>query len=1488
MPQLTLSTGFDVNYYLAQVGADYYLTAAGEPPGIWMGTAAEAMGLRGEVDPDVMRALYHEGVAPDGTRIAARPQCKTGTARISASVQRAQDRIDAAVAALGRLAMPEEIRAIKHREMSKVRHSVPFYDFTLSAEKSVSVLWAGYRAAARRARDEHDEAGAARNEAMASAIEQALMETAAEHIKMLEQHAYVRTGHHSATSGQWRDARGLVVVPFLQHDNREHEPNLHVQMVVLNRAQRADGADEKWRALDGAPFWAELLGLAALDSVIFAQKLTDLGIPLVQQADGNGADVGGVTQDTMDAFSTRTAGIEKQLAKQLAEYESEHGHAPARRELFAMRKRVTLATRKAKAPGAPAGPQTEQERAEAAQQVLADWMAKAEASQVQALESLPETVAGYEREHGPSELPSGSERARIIRIGVAEVQRQNASWTRGKLLWELRRALKTVFPAGTDAKAYLETLADEALGGPAARPLGDDPDRPGPVSSGAPEIIRIAPVADVVDTTALDHRRDGTSVYRRPGEARYVTKPHLNAEEWLLRTAAQRVPQRVTQEQAEQAVAGTELDYHQRLAVVGMLASTRFVECLVAPAGTGKTRTMAAFARAWISLTGCRVIGLTTSENAARVLAGEGMTECYNIAQFLGRIKGSDRTRGHVPLYPGDVVVIDESSQVSTADLVSIRRIADKCGAQVKMVGDTEQLGGVEAGGIFRLTAAEHGHWSLYDVRRFTRAWERDASLKMRMGDVMALAEYSARGHVRHGAQDRMYDEAVDAWFADFTHGRPALLLAGTNAEAAQLARLARERLAEHGEISGADEVTLADGNAAGVGDLVRARLNTKIDVDGQALSNRDTIRITGWAGTGRSRVAAAVRVAADGAESSGFLLPASYLEENAELAYAGNVYVAQGRTVDRGHLVVTPAMSREQLYVGMTRGREENTMYVPTGAAEPGAMTRQERFAYSRERLLEAIAFMDAGDNEAALAVNLVPPDEPLRERAPWEATVAQVMARDDPELTAIEQMRAAQDLVNHSGHLIELAEAFWWKDVVPQIDAQVQARVSPREYQRYMADPERGAFLDLLREYEIGGRSIAESLDRITDRSFEGARSIAGVLHGRLEKDQPPARGRTETFAERTPGGVTPEINEAYSGADARRAEIGRELAERPEGWAIRAWGQPPAEAGALRDDWERRAGLVGQYREMAGIEDPDVAIGPLATGSAARRELFHASVRALELSDEKAMLAAMGRGDLEARVREHERAAVLAPPEVTAKLESAKSQRAEAEHQAKAATEAGNDVIARGAGNLRAMADAQLADLTVADARRKEWAEAHAETITAGQAAADELRARDLAEPIPITDSEVAEAAAKPRPYPVIDPAEAEQWREAQTAQIEAERQAEAEAMARLTPVTDAELAKYGAQALADDPVTARMDADLAEIHAGNEATAEAVKALPDADARREAEMAAYVDEPGPRHQAEAEAAIEPAWQSGSARDHTAPEREAAPVADFEAEI
>src|ERR1700689_4147527 len=76
MAQVTIATGFDVDYYLDQVGVDYYLTAGGEPPGIWAGKGAEALGLSGQVggggeagkaSADVMRDLFHYDVLPDGT-----------------------------------------------------------------------------------------------------------------------------------------------------------------------------------------------------------------------------------------------------------------------------------------------------------------------------------------------------------------------------------------------------------------------------------------------------------------------------------------------------------------------------------------------------------------------------------------------------------------------------------------------------------------------------------------------------------------------------------------------------------------------------------------------------------------------------------------------------------------------------------------------------------------------------------------------------------------------------------------------------------------------------------------------------------------------------------------------------------------------------------------------------------------------------------------------------------------------------------------------------------------------------------------------------------------------------------------------------------------------------------------------------------------------------------------------------------------------------
>jgi hypothetical protein len=58
---------------------------------------------------------------------------------------------------------------------------------------------------------------------------------------------------------------------------------------ILNRAQRADQADEQWRALDGRPLWAERLGASAYAGAAEAQALARLGFPLVKRPDGPAA-----------------------------------------------------------------------------------------------------------------------------------------------------------------------------------------------------------------------------------------------------------------------------------------------------------------------------------------------------------------------------------------------------------------------------------------------------------------------------------------------------------------------------------------------------------------------------------------------------------------------------------------------------------------------------------------------------------------------------------------------------------------------------------------------------------------------------------------------------------------------------------------------------------------------------------------------------------------------------------------------------------------------------------------------------------------------------------------------------------------------------------------------------------------------------------------------------------------------------------------------
>ena len=507
-----------------------------------------------------------------------------------------------------------------------------------------------------------------------------------------------------------------------------------------------------------------------------------------------------------------------------------------------------------------------------------------------------------------------------------------------------------------------------------------------------------------------------------------------------------------------------------------MLTAATAATVLIAPAGAGKTHTMAAFARLWTTFTGRRVIGLTTSTNAARVLAHEGLAESYNIAEFLGKTEGSDELRRPVPLHRDDVLVLDEASQLSTADLAMIGEAARQAGARIIATGDTAQLGAVEAGGMLALLAPEVPAAQLHEVRRFAAQWEREASVRLRDGDLAAVAAYDRHGRIRGADEEAAYDRAASMWLADHLRGKDVLLLAGSNAEAAELSRRVQARLAAMGAI-GPPQAVLSDGNHAGTGNLVRARLNTEIDAGGRTLTNRDTLKITGWRGPD----AEVRRRRPDGTWTGPFRVPRSYLARHAELGYGGNVHVAQGRTVDTAHLLVTDSLSRQALYVGMTRGREANTAHVVTGNTAP-------------------------------------PGHEPYQQAAP-ESALADVLQRDGDDLSATEQIRHAQEWAGGTGHLLTLWSAATRQTLYPDIDQQIKARLSESEAWRYDREHSRPVLQHKLRDAQLAGHDIGDLIDRITAGPMDGARSISSVLHGRLQRLQLPCtRTRRDVGAAHT----------------------------------------------------------------------------------------------------------------------------------------------------------------------------------------------------------------------------------------------------------------------------------------------------------------------------------------------------------------------------------
>ena len=845
-----------------------------------------------------------------------------------------------------------ELSGFIGREIRRPTTAVAGYDLTFSPVKSVSTLWAvAPLGVARTVEACHDAA-------------------VADALAWLEQNAaFTRTGVNGVAQV---DTTGLIGAAFTHRDSRAGDPDLHTHVAISNKVATV-GADGRlrWLALDGNPVHQFAVAASEVYNTRLEVHLTQrLGLAFVEVPGEGGRrpvrEVLGVSGQLITAWSSRGTQIRSRTAELAKKFQETHGREPTFVEQVALAQQATLETREAKHEPRSLAEQRQSWRSQAIS-VLGG---------AHALTRMLHTVL-----HAPEQQLAQVDESWVAEYAghvVATVSASRATWQRHHLLAEAQRVVRSEC-VGIDG-ALAERLADAAL----AEPLSVLHVGAGDREMGEPSPLR---------------RRNGTSVYMRHGATVYTSADLLAAERRIVAAARQFGGHTAGKHDVAMALAWWEAAHRGEKLNAGQVALVREVACrdrrvslALAPAGTGKTSAMAALSHAYRS-SGGRVIGLAPKAAAAIELGGElaaptdtlakyawsidmercrftadehGMVliripyEHANIrdeARRVGGVWDPDAKRWRVPAREAErilrmvadhqipdwfrlidehtLLIIDEAGNAGTLELDEVIAHAVARGARVCLIGDDCQLASIAAGGVLRDIAAETDALTLYQLVRFASVDEAAATLALRAGDPTGIGFYVDNGRVHVGTDETAAELAYAAWRADTMAGRDSLLLAPTNDIVDRLNADARLDLlvADPARFHGRT-VELADHLQACAGDVVRVLENARslrLGRDGQ-----DFVR-NGY----RFRI---LEVCKDGAlrvkhldSSKTVRLPKYYVDQHVKLGYACTIDSSQGLTAKHNcHTVGTEHLSRQLLYVALTRGRVGNHIYLSTAESDP------------------------------------------------------------------------------------------------------------------------------------------------------------------------------------------------------------------------------------------------------------------------------------------------------------------------------------------------------------------------------------------------------------------------------------------------------------------------------------------------------------------------------------------------------------------------
>ncbi|MGH9043429.1 MAG: AAA family ATPase [Acidimicrobiales bacterium] len=289
------------------------------------------------------------------------------------------------------------------------------------------------------------------------------------------------------------------------------------------------------------------------------------------------------------------------------------------------------------------------------------------------------------------------------------------------------------------------------------------------------------------------------------------------------------------------------------------------------------------------------------------------------------------------------VVVLDEATTLANRDLDALLREFGMRGATLRLVGDPAQHSAVGAGGAFRWLVETNP----LDVAELTANHRQVGG---DMGEVrLALAEYHdgaiaaamerlARDQriVTAGSAGDLLDLMTADWYVDRQpaatdpeFGRSSMTAAHHDERRALVAR-ARALLQADGTLHGPELV--AAGTAFCAGDEVMAK------VPNRSLRPERGDR-TSYVKNGTRGIVVSVggaHLVVDFEHRGGITVPRTYLEQQIAPVVRGGLfhsyclttYAAEGDTYGAARHLGTDHSSRAELYVGLTRGRHDVTLY--------------------------------------------------------------------------------------------------------------------------------------------------------------------------------------------------------------------------------------------------------------------------------------------------------------------------------------------------------------------------------------------------------------------------------------------------------------------------------------------------------------------------------------------------------------------------------